>query len=176
MLISVSVFAQADIDYSHKILVKVLHKSGIQDLKGVKEMLLPDSISSIQPINGKYFQIEVENEGHFKYIYVGRVHSCREGGCSISNKLTREGNSEYFDYFILFDENLTVKRVKVFNYQATHGQEITAKGWLKQFIGFDGKKELRVGKEIDTVSGATISVNTITYDIADKTGLLKKLI
>ena len=35
--------------------------------------------------------------------YVGRVYSCRAGGCSIQMLNDPEGEYEYFDYFILFD-------------------------------------------------------------------------
>ncbi len=35
---------------------------------------------------------------------------------------------------------------------------------------------MTVGKNIDAVSGATISVNAITDDITDKTELLKNLL
>lgn len=69
-----------------------------------------------------------------------------------------------------------VELVKVFNYQATHGQEVSAKGWLKQFIGFDGRKPLTVGKNIDAISGATISAYGITLDVQDKTTLLQELV
>ena len=85
------------------------------------------------------------------------------------------GKVEYFDYFILFDITKTVQIVKVFNYQASRGHEITAKGWLKQFIGHDGSESLQVDKNIDAVSGATISAYAITADVNMKTSLLKKL-
>jgi len=64
--------------------------------------------------------------------------------------------------------------VKVFNYQATHGHEITAKGWLKQFIGYTAKGNLNVGKTVDSISGATISVNGITSNIRMVTAVLDK--
>jgi len=169
-------FSQTDIDYGHKTLVKVLRKAEIQDLKTLKEMVFSGSTSSIPPINGKYFEIETENTRHYKYLYVGRVNSCRAGGCSISNNLSKDLSSEYFDYFMLFDKNLKVQYVKVFNYQATHGQEITARGWLKQFVGFDENKEISVGKNIDAISGATISSNAITDDISHKTKFLKEVL
>ena len=38
-------------------------------------------------------------------------------------------------YEVITDSKKTVQEVKVFNYQATHGQEVTVKSWLKQFIG-----------------------------------------
>ena len=49
------------------------------------------------------------------------------------------------------------------------------KGWLNQFIGYDGTKTLRVGKEIDSISGATISAYGITTDIQQKTFYLQSL-
>jgi Na+-translocating ferredoxin:NAD+ oxidoreductase RnfG subunit len=73
----------------------------------------------------------------------------------------------------LFDKTKSVTSVVVYNYEATHGQEITAKGWLKQFLGYNGSRNLVVGKNIDSISGATISVNAITADIARNTALLK---
>lgn len=166
-------FAQSDINYKHKTLTKALQKAGITDMSAIEEIVIPDSVLSENQIKGKYFLIKENNVSQYQYIYVGRVNSCRAGGCSISNEMPKEDNSEYFDYYILFDKNITVQTVKVFNYQATHGHEITAKGWLKQFIGHDGSESLQVDKNIDAISGATISVYAITFDIETKTEILK---
>jgi len=171
--VSLSVLAQTgmDINYKNKSLVKTLTKSGLTDISKVQEIILPDSLLS-QPMKGKFFRIESENVSKYKYIYVGRVNSCRAGGCSISNNSSDDGNSEYFDYFMLFDKNKTVRLVQVFNYQATHGQEVTSRGWLKQFVGHDSSQKLRVNKNVDSISGATISVYVITNDVELKTKLL----
>ncbi len=143
-------------------------------MSGIEEVKLSDLDIISNHINGKYFL--TNNISHYKYIYVGRVNSCRAGGCSISNDIPEDGNSEYFDYYILFDANKTVQTVKVFNYQATHGHETTAKGWLKQFIGYNGSLQLQVNKNIDAISGATISVYAITADVEMKTILMKKIL
>lgn len=168
-------FAQSDVNYQHKALIEALQKVGITDMSAIKEMAVPDSIFSKNQVDGKYFLVKENKVSPCQYIYVGRVNSCRSGGCSISNERHRNGNSEYFDYFILFDKNKTVHTVKVFNYQATHGHEITAKGWLKQFIGHDGSEPLQVDKNIDAISGATISVYAITFDVETKTKILKSI-
>lgn len=169
--------SQPDVNYSHKSLFKEIEKVWGIDDPALKEIKIPDSIQRKNSILGKFFRIDAnQNVSQYNYIFIGRVNSCRAGGCSISNDLGHDSNSEYFDYFILFDESKTVQLVKVFNYQATHGQEVSAKGWLKQFVGFDGKKPLTVGKNIDAISGATISVYGITLDVEDKTALLKQLI
>ncbi|WP_319589741.1 FMN-binding protein [uncultured Draconibacterium sp.] len=165
-------FAQSEVNFQPKALVKTLEKSGIEELSGVEELALPDDACTSK---GKYFLVTKKNENAYRYIYIGRVNSCRAGGCSVEHESVETLDSEYFDYYILFDDHKTVKAVNVFNYQATHGYEITAKGWLKQFIGFNGSDSLKVDKNIDAISGATISVYAITADVENKTALLKKL-
>jgi hypothetical protein len=124
--------------------------------------------------NGIFWNIEYKNET-VGFVYTGRVFSCSKNGCTVGQSSISDENAEFFDYFILFDKTKSVISVVVYNYEATHGQEITAKGWLKQFAGYNGSRNLVVGKNIDSISGATISVNAITTDIALKTGLLKNL-
>lgn len=132
---------------------------------------MPDSIINTNEINGKYFHIRSGEKLNYT-VYIGRVNSCRTGGCSSPQAEHKNNEYEFFDYFILFDPNGKAVSVRVFNYEATHGQEITIKGWLKQFYGYDGTKNLRVGKEVDSISGATISVYGIVNDIRLKTMLL----
>ncbi len=174
VLIGFLSWSQVEIHYQNNVLHRVLQKSGVPDFSNIQEISIKESVRQIDKLQGKFFEIQ-SGESPYKYIYVGRVNSCRAGGCSISFIIPKEGESEYFDYFILFDENKTVQLVRVFNYQATHGHEITAKGWLKQFIGHDGAKPLQVDKNIDAISGATISVNAITFDIEMITLILKSL-
>ncbi len=102
------------------------------------------------------------------------MNSCRSGGCSPSN--TSHNSFEYFDYLLILDTLYNVKKVKVFNYQATHGQEICSKNWLKQFIDFNGSDNLIVGKNVDAIAGATISTHSITFDIQDKIQFIKEKI
>ena len=165
-------YSQSEINYSSKILTKELSKYSKLESIELKEIPRSDAIY----YNGKFFKIINNTKDYsLSYMYVGRVNSCRAGGCSINNQHNDNDQSEYFDYFILFDKSLSVKLVKVFNYQATHGQEVTSAGWLRQFIGYNGSKNLNVGKEVDAISGATISVNGITADIINKIGILKKI-
>lgn len=168
--ISVQVWGQDGIDYQHKAIEKVLSKD---DISGLTEIPVADSIKQRYGIHGKFFEVRSE-DSPYHYMYTGRVNSCRTGGCSLSSRLPGEGESEYFDYFILFDQEKTVRLVRVFNYQATHGHGITARGWLKQFAGHDGSVPLQVDKNIDAISGATISVHAIVYDLNLKTKFLQK--
>ena len=168
---ALSIYGGDALNYSDKSIVKTLEKHGIEKLSDFQEIPLPDSIAAAYALKGKFYTILTkETLTEVKHLYTGRVSSCRAGICSIN-----EDVAEYFDYIILFNKNKGVVQVKVFNYQATHGQEITAKSWLKQFIGYQGNKKLEVNKNIDSISGATISTYAITEDINEQTRLLQRL-
>lgn len=161
------------IDFKHRSLLRALDK--MNDSSKLTELSVAEDIVQKLGGEGKYFQASGNKEERkIIYVYVGRVNSCRSGGCSAPGEVVNT-NFEYFDYYILFDAECTVEEVKVFNYQATHGQEITLKAWLKQFRSYDGSQELRVGKQIDGIAGATISAHAITEDIQQKTGLLNEI-
>ena len=171
-------FGQDAINYGHTSIIKTLRKvTRMKNPQMIALKLLP-SVERKEETRGKYFSIvETNDENTQYYLYIGRVNSCRAGGCSSSSGQPIENPEyEYFDYFILFDDTATVRLVKVFNYEATHGQEITARGWLKQFSGYSDSKSLEVGKNIDAISGATVSVYAITLDVQDKTRLLRKML
>lgn len=169
-----STFGQTKIEYQNKRLLSSLKKIGISEFSKLEEM----QFFSKEPIEqtGKFFKVENDSDrSGIKYVFVGRVNSCRAGGCCNGVNISGNTESEFFDYFIFFDSKKTVMFVDVYNYQATHGYEVTAKGWLKQFTGFSGEKELIVNKDIDGISGATVSVFAITADIQEKTRLLRSV-
>ena len=164
-------FSEA-VDFQHRSLLRALQKmNGSSEMKQVPA---PEEVASKTGENGKFFRASGDQEKKVTYIYVGRVNSCRSGGCSAPG-VEVNTNLEYFDYYILYNDECAVQEVKVFNYQATHGQEITLKAWLKQFRSYDGEEELRVGKQIDGIAGATISAHAIAEDIQEKTRLLREI-
>jgi hypothetical protein len=136
-----------------------------------KEELASQNPDSYGSISGKFFRISCNNGSDY-FVYLGRVNSCRTSGCSIDK---HSGEFEFFDYFSIYDSNYSVKLVSVYNYEASHGQEITARGWLKQFVGYKEGKLLEAGKNVDAISGATISVNGIVEDVKQKTVMLHQL-
>jgi len=80
--------------------------------------------------------------------------------------------TDQFDYLILLDNNLTILKAKVLAYREDYGGEIGSKRWLKQFIGKTQDDELRYQDNIVAISGATISVRSMTEAVND---LLKSL-
>ena len=91
------------------------------------------------------FKIEASNE-LLGYAYISQASS----------------KTAQFDYLVLLDKDLIVLKSKVLIYREEYGGEIGSKRWLKQFIGKKGGDELRHGDNIIGISGATISVRSMT--------------
>lgn len=86
-----------------------------------------------------------------------------------------KGRYDYFDYTVFFAKDLSVLGVKVTTYRSSHGAEICSKGWLKQFKGYRGT-EIRIGKDVDGISGATLSATSMVEDIQRVYRLMDQLI
>ena len=67
-----------------------------------------------------------------------------------------------FDYLVLLDKDLIILKTKVLSYREEYGGEIGSKRWLKQFEGKKVDDELKYGDNIVAISGATISVRSMT--------------
>lgn len=67
-----------------------------------------------------------------------------------------------FDYLVIFNPNLEIIHSKVLIYREEYGGEIGSKRWLEQFTGKTGKDRVSHETNIDGISGATISVRSMT--------------
>jgi len=76
---------------------------------------------------------------------------------------------------LLFDLNLKIKKVKVLIYRENYGGEISSKRWLSQFIESPEDDSFVYGDNISAISGATISVKSITESINEVMVSLKRL-
>ena len=75
-----------------------------------------------------------------------------------------KGRYDFFDYSVIFTEDIAVQQVFVTVYRSTHGAAICQKKWLGQFEGYRGET-LELGSDIDAVSGATFSASSLVMDI-----------
>ncbi|OFX85732.1 MAG: hypothetical protein A2W99_05845 [Bacteroidetes bacterium GWF2_33_16] len=74
-----------------------------------------------------------------------------------------KGRMDTFDFVIIYNSQKEIKLVKVLVYRSQHGQEITNKNWLKQF--YKNTVQFVYGKDIQAISGATLSAKSITEKI-----------
>jgi len=105
-----------------------------------------------------FFKIET-NKGLLGYAYVSKAPS----------------KTDDFDYLVLLDKDLIVLKTKVLVYREDYGGEIGSKRWLRQFEGKTQNDHLEIGDNIVAISGATISVRSMTSAINDLLKSLKML-
>lgn len=70
-----------------------------------------------------------------------------------------------FDYLVIFDKGFSIVHSKVLAYREEYGGEIGSKRWLKQFLGKTGGDRVSNKSNIDGISGATISVRSMTMSM-----------
>lgn len=75
---------------------------------------------------------------------------------------TAPSKTDTFEYLVVFDSSLVIKKVNVLVYREDYGGEIGSNRWLRQFVGKARGTDLAVGKNIAAISGATISVYSMT--------------
>ena len=75
---------------------------------------------------------------------------------------TAPSKTDTFEYLVVFDQSFIIKKVNVLVYREDYGGEIGSNRWLKQFVGEARNTEMAVGKNIAAISGATISVYSMT--------------
>ena len=67
-----------------------------------------------------------------------------------------------FDFVVIFDYNLIIKKIKILAYREDYGGEISSKRWLSQFNDLTIEDTIAYKKEIKAISGATISAISMT--------------
>ena len=75
-----------------------------------------------------------------------------------------KGRFENYDYMIIINSEYEIIDIKILKYRSEYGYEISNKGWLKQFYNKPGIR-FEYRKNIDTLSGATFSAQSLVNDI-----------
>jgi len=78
-----------------------------------------------------------------------------------------------FEYYIIFDTKGEILEVEVLNYNENYGAEICNKKWLKQFYQINTSSFFEYNITVDGISGATLSVQSISSHIWNVTEKLK---
>jgi len=127
----------------------------------LKEKLIPENLTKMLPSDfskDNFFEIKKEDV-LLGYAYVSKAPS----------------KTDEFDYLVLLDPNLIILETKILVYREDYGGEIGSKRWLKQFQGKTQDDNLKLGDNIVAISGATISVRSMTNALNNLLSSLKIL-
>jgi len=100
----------------------------------------------------------------FDHIYVWEItRSDTIVGIAILDNVL--GKSLPITFLSCFNSDGQLIKTHIVKYREDYGYEVGNKRWLNQFIGLDVNSDFIIGKNIDGISGATISVNSVTRGI-----------
>ena len=87
-----------------------------------------------------------------------------------------KGKSLPITFLTIFNSNSQVKDIAIIKYREGYGYEIGNKKWLQQFDAYTDSSNYKVGKAISGISGATISVHSISKGIRKLSMLISHII
>ncbi|MEE2858529.1 MAG: FMN-binding protein [Candidatus Neomarinimicrobiota bacterium] len=76
-----------------------------------------------------------------------------------------KGKSMPITFMVIMNADGSIKNSNIVKYREAYGGEISNERWLNQFNEKNHNSKYEVGKEIDAITGATISVNSISKGI-----------
>ena len=119
-------------------------------------------------------EIEVGQKFFRNSLYTWKVFNKTEllGFAIIDNVI---GKSLPITFLVIFDPHGNILSSNVVKYRESIGGEISNRRWNSQFKGKNYESSFTAGKDIDVISGATISVNAMTKGIR-KLAILFELI
>jgi transcriptional regulator of nitric oxide reductase len=75
------------------------------------------------------------------------------------------GKDQPITYLVAIGPDDRLKDIDILVYREPYGGEVAYEAWRRQFRGARATDSLRVGKEIRSISGATISVHAVTLGV-----------
>ena len=143
-----------------KVTKEIVKTYEIEDFK-LDEFIIQPELAKTLPskfAKDNFFKITTAKE-HIGYAYLAKAPS----------------KTADFDYLVLLDKDLIIKKAKVIIYREEYGGEISSKRWLRQFIGKTKEDTVSHRDNIIPISGATISVRSMTNAMNDFLQSLKIL-
>jgi len=75
------------------------------------------------------------------------------------------GKHDFITYAVGIDQDGRVRGIEILDYRETYGHEIRKPDWRRQFVGKSAGDPLRIDKDIQNISGATLSSVHVTNGV-----------
>jgi Na+-translocating ferredoxin:NAD+ oxidoreductase RnfG subunit len=158
--------------------LKKVFGSDVKIVSESKELIEPALAKVLAKLNGNlvFFQKgskseKIEAKTNFDFYFA--VKDGQKTGVAIIED--EPGKWGPVEFIIALDLQGVVTRVEVLSYQEKRGQPIARHSFLSQFEGKTGKSALTVNKDINGISGATISSNCATFAVKKAIVLYEEL-
>lgn len=97
-----------------------------------------------------------------------RLYVCRKGKDTAGYGIVDDvrGKSRDITYMVVLKPGGTVASVEILVYRESHGGEVATSAFREQFVGKKPGDPMSAGRDIRTISGATISSRSVTAGVA----------
>lgn len=85
------------------------------------------------------------------------------------------GKSLPITFLVILDKKGSIISTDIIKYREPYGGAVKNRNWNNQFFGLNGDSDYKVGDNIVSISGATISVHSVTKGIRKITILYEKI-
>ncbi len=117
---------------------------------------------------------QVRQRFYKKYVYVFNV--IRDGTTVATAILDNViGKVMPITFLVIFDSRGKIVKIKIIKYREQYGGAVENPAWNKQFEGKDSNSDFTPGKTIDVITGATLSVNSLSKGIRKLTILFNEI-
>lgn len=116
-------------------------------------------------VQQKFFQ-------DFVYLYKIKLNNRLSGYAILDNVY---GKSLPITFLVTFDLGLNIKSVYIIKYREQYGGAVKNQSWSNQFKGKNSESSYKIGEDINSISGATISVNSVTKGVYKLSLLIKEI-
>ena len=105
--------------------------------------------------------------------YIARTEGKIDGYALFDQEI---GQHEYIDFATFFDARGKVTRVEVVAYREPYGEGIRSKRFRKQFVGRSASSGFRTGRDIDSITGATLSARAMSKAVRRASVILERAV
>jgi Na+-translocating ferredoxin:NAD+ oxidoreductase RnfG subunit len=155
-----------------------------QEIKESTEAFINESIGEYSEIEFEKYdlspklrnKIETESKQRFysDFVYIVRTR-IEETITSVSILDNVMGRDQPITFAAMFDKGGNIISSDIIKYREPYGGAVQNDSWTEQFRGKSSTSGFEVGNDVDGISGATISVNSLTRGIKKLSFLYESL-
>jgi len=146
----------------------IIHSELGNDVKIISsKFIIPSNIKS-------RVEKKVRQRFYSDVVYIFKI-SKTDSASSIGILDNVYGKSMPITFLVLFNKEGNISSTNVIKYREPYGGGVKIKSWNNQFKGKNSKSNYKIGEGIDSISGATISVRSLTKGIRKLTLLYREI-
>ena len=148
-------------------------------IQDAQKLMFPNSKLTRVPVMFTDAQLEVirDRSGVREPEKGDQIWHAANGGWFMIQQVV--GKHEMITYAIGINPDGSVKHIEILEYVESYGYEVAEQNWLKQLYGKTVANNFKLGKDVDSISGATLSckhlVDGVKRDLVAYDTVLKTL-